>query len=529
MASNTLTFPLMAIPMQGPSGGMHTSTGSTGGSEYGSHHSSDDTRVSSLTSASARRGRLYINSSKYDVVVPNDLIPLHDKRKDEIATKYQDHGFIDPICPFASASSNSRDKHNVIVLTLTGIKKRCHELAKECYGEEILEATVDMGLTKSGSDSVKPNNAKEVWLSVQRKYCELSSEEFIMTTGPIFLYPLYADTKWLDRTQNKLEDFFKFTIAMDEVQSNKSFVHRIGKKLLTDTIRRRYDNYLKKFGLKLLLNRPKNAQLNGRFQKIEICAPSNREEMAPMNVWLIRLSAINEIEQSEQARISTGMQQDVDNLFQRARTEGLSVPSLLSILSNMCNEGARQADDIDDTSSGMREHPKTVVTQPCTPNSIPTTGSAAISSLGGSLSSSGSTFQSESIASSRTATSEDASTSGKERDDKNRKVNSAGIDSEKIAQQEKLRKSGGLLGKDVRIPSTRKGVITSIGLLLTSHDSSLQPVSIPQTSTNMNEMVAHVSLLYLKTSFSFISLVSLPSHHIHLSRVKRLQNLLKSL
>ena len=103
------------------------------------------------------------------------------------------------------------------------------------------------------------------------------------------------DTKWLDRTQNKLEDFFKFTIAMDEVQSNKSFVHRIGKKLLTDTIRRRYDNYLKKFGLKLLLNRPKNAQLNGRFQKIEICAPSNREEMAPMNVWLIRLSAINEI------------------------------------------------------------------------------------------------------------------------------------------------------------------------------------------------------------------------------------------
>ena len=87
----------------------------------------------------------------------------------------------------------------------------------------------------------------------------------------------------------------------------------------------------------------------------------------------------------------------------------------------------------------------------------------------------------------------------------------------------------GLLGKDVRIPSTRKGVITSIGLLLTSHDSSLQPVSIPQTSTNMNEMVAHVSLLYLKTSFSFISLVSLPSHHIHLSRVKRLQNLLKSL
>ena len=435
-----------------------------GGSE--SENSSSNTAVSSLTSTSGD-GRLCRNTSNYDVVVPNDLVPLQVNHKEEAASKYINHNCLSRIDASMGALKTREAKLGQIVLSIKGIRIKCQQLARDCYRDAILEAITNLELTKTGSDSVKPTETQDLWLSVKHKYCGLGCDDFIKTTGPIFLHPLCVDTTWLDKAQTLLEDHYKFTIAMDEGKSRKSFVHKIGKKLLSDAIKKRYNDLLKKWGVRLFLTKPKDVLINGAYRSLEIGPPQNKKELTTMKVWLISLSAIEEVKQSKPGPISEDLENDMDRIVQRALADGVTVGSLLSAFSKKCKKEARQTDDIDDTSSGKRERPKKVVSAPPSPNSqesfsVATTGRFANSSLGGSSSSSVSTLQSESVISSRTRTSEDSSATQKENNDKNRKVNSAGIDSDDKACLEEIRRNGGLIGNDVSMLSVCKDFLASL-------------------------------------------------------------------
>ena len=405
--------------------------------------------------------------SNYDIVVPNDLVPLQDNHKEGAALKYIDHTCMSRIDASVGALKTREAKLGQIVLSIKGIRIKCQQLARDCYRDAILEASADMELTKTGSDSVKLTKTRDLWLSVKHQYCGLGCDDFIKSTGPIFLHPLCVDHTWLDKAQTLLEDHYKFTIAMDEGKSRKSFVHKIGKKLLSDAIRKRYNDLLKKWGVRLFLTEPKDVLINGAYRSLDIGPPQNKKELTTMKFWLISLSAIEEVKQSKPGKISEELKNDMDRILERAISDGLTVGSMLSLFLKKCEKKARQTNDIDDTSSGKRERPKKVVSAPPSPNSqdsfsVATKGRLANSSLGGSSSSSGSTLQSESVISSSTRVSEVSSDTQKENNDKNRKVNSAGIDSDHKARQEEVRKNGGLLGNDVSMLSVCKDVLASL-------------------------------------------------------------------
>lgn len=217
--------------------------------------------ISSITPNTHQNNNMIPN-----VRIPLTMIPFSKKNTKVQANKYVDTVFANIIAPSLSSISQHDLKIEHLTMKMSEMRDDVIQTGKSIFALDVQNRLLNLHLITKQDDArldsiIRHGNSRNIFKYFSDKYGTPDDYiHFVTMTSPIFLSPVILHKGWINNLKTNIENKYRFIIArMDNYDTPRceNFVRMIAHKNIKDTVEKWYNNFLIKYGCKLLTKMPK--------------------------------------------------------------------------------------------------------------------------------------------------------------------------------------------------------------------------------------------------------------------------------